>query len=188
MHSEMETLERIKILRGLRKGEFDVLIGINLLREGSDCPRFRWWRCSTQTRKVSCVARVADPDHRTLRPQPEWTGDPLRRPHDGFDGTAIDETEPSSRHPAAYNEEHGITPRRSSARSICNGGHRHRGLYDLSDPKQKACRNSVRKLSSTPSSRNSEAICEKPPKVRVRKCGKLRDTIRELKTKEFFFA
>jgi len=38
MHSEIETLERVKILRGLRKGEFDVLIGINLLREGLDLP------------------------------------------------------------------------------------------------------------------------------------------------------
>ena len=38
LHSEVETLERIKILRGLRKGEFDVLIGINLLREGLDLP------------------------------------------------------------------------------------------------------------------------------------------------------
>ena len=38
MHSEIETLERIKILRGLRLGEFDVLIGINLLREGLDLP------------------------------------------------------------------------------------------------------------------------------------------------------
>ena len=37
-HSEIETLERIKILRDLRKGEFDVLIGINLLREGLDLP------------------------------------------------------------------------------------------------------------------------------------------------------
>ena len=38
MHSEIETLERVKILRDLRKGEFDVLIGINLLREGLDLP------------------------------------------------------------------------------------------------------------------------------------------------------
>jgi excinuclease ABC subunit B len=38
MHSEIETLERIKILRDLRRGEFDVLIGINLLREGLDLP------------------------------------------------------------------------------------------------------------------------------------------------------
>ena len=38
MHSEIETLERIRILRDLRKGEYDVLIGINLLREGLDLP------------------------------------------------------------------------------------------------------------------------------------------------------
>src|SRR5436309_2997876 len=38
MHSEIETLERVKILRDLRRGEFDVLIGINLLREGLDLP------------------------------------------------------------------------------------------------------------------------------------------------------
>ena len=38
MHSEIETLERIKILAGLRKGEYDVLVGINLLREGLDIP------------------------------------------------------------------------------------------------------------------------------------------------------
>src|SRR5207249_11592903 len=38
LHSEVETLERIKILRDLRRGEFDVLVGINLLREGLDLP------------------------------------------------------------------------------------------------------------------------------------------------------
>src|SRR5437867_13013793 len=38
MHSEVETLERIKIIRDLRRGEFDVIVGINLLREGLDLP------------------------------------------------------------------------------------------------------------------------------------------------------
>ena len=38
LHSEIETLDRVKVLRGLRRGEFDVLIGINLLREGLDLP------------------------------------------------------------------------------------------------------------------------------------------------------
>jgi excinuclease ABC subunit B len=38
MHSEIETLERVKLLSGLRKGEYDVLVGINLLREGLDLP------------------------------------------------------------------------------------------------------------------------------------------------------
>ncbi len=38
LHSDIDTLERIEILRDLRKGEFDVLVGINLLREGLDLP------------------------------------------------------------------------------------------------------------------------------------------------------
>ena len=86
MHSEIETLERVKILRDLRKGEFDVLIGINLLREGLDLP------------EVSLVAILdadkegflrswgsSDPDHRALRPASARARDSLRRPHDRFD-------------------------------------------------------------------------------------------------------
>ena len=38
MHSDIDTLERVEIITGLRKGEFDVLVGINLLREGLDIP------------------------------------------------------------------------------------------------------------------------------------------------------
>jgi len=56
MHSEIETLERVKILRDLRKGEFDVLIGINLLREGLRPSRSL--SCGDSRRrpkKVSCV-------------------------------------------------------------------------------------------------------------------------------------
>ena len=57
LHSEIDTLERIEILRSLRLGEFDVLVGINLLREGLDLPRCRWSRSSTPTRKASCARR-----------------------------------------------------------------------------------------------------------------------------------
>ena len=69
LHSDIETLERVKILRDLRQGEFDVLVGINLLREGLDLP------------EVSLVAildadkegflrsgGLADPDHRPRGP------------------------------------------------------------------------------------------------------------------------
>ena len=51
LHSDIDTLERVEILRDLRRGMFDVLVGINLLREGSTCGRCRWWRSSTPTRK-----------------------------------------------------------------------------------------------------------------------------------------
>jgi excinuclease ABC subunit B len=53
LHSEIQTLERIKILRDLRFGTFDVLVGINLLVKGWICPRYRWSRFSTRTRKAS---------------------------------------------------------------------------------------------------------------------------------------
>jgi excinuclease ABC subunit B len=59
LHSDVDTVERVEIIRDLRLGEFDVLVGINLLREGSTFPRCRWWRSSTPTRKASCAPSAA---------------------------------------------------------------------------------------------------------------------------------
>ena len=64
LHSDIETLERIEILRDLRRGVFDVLIGINLLRKlGWIYPRCRWWRFWTPTRRAFCdqAARPSRP-------------------------------------------------------------------------------------------------------------------------------
>ncbi len=54
LHSDIDTVERMEIIRDLRLGKFDVLVGINLLREGSTCLRCRWSPFSTPTRKASC--------------------------------------------------------------------------------------------------------------------------------------
>lgn len=54
LHSEIQTLDRIKILRDLRAGEFDVLVGINLLREGLTCRRSRSLRFSMRIKRASC--------------------------------------------------------------------------------------------------------------------------------------
>ena len=78
MHSEIETLERVRLLRDLRRGEYDVLIGINLLREDSICRRFRWSRFSMQTRKGSCAPRLTHPDYRTRCSPPERPGHTVR--------------------------------------------------------------------------------------------------------------
>ncbi len=58
LHSDIKTLERTEIIRDLRLGEFDVLVGINLLREGLDVPEVSWLRSLMPIRKASCAASV----------------------------------------------------------------------------------------------------------------------------------
>lgn len=111
LHSEIETLERIKILRGLRKGEFDVLIGINLLREGLDLPEVSLVAILDADKEgflrsagslIQTVGRAARNINGRAILYADTVTDSMRK--------AIDETNRRRSIQVEYNEEHDITP------------------------------------------------------------------------------
>ena len=98
MHSDVETLERIEIIRDLRLGAFDVLVGINLLREGLDIPGMRAGRHPRRRQgRLPALGDLADPDHRPRRAQHRRQGHPLRRPDHRLDGAGDGRDRPPAR-------------------------------------------------------------------------------------------
>jgi excinuclease ABC subunit B len=189
MHSEIETLERIKILRDLRKGEYDVLIGINLLREGLDLP------------EVSLVA-ILDADKEGFLRSSGSLIQTIGRCARNVSGRAIlyadrmtdsmkramDETDRRRAIQQAYNQEHGIIPQTiirplsMSLAGITESDYVDMASADAGLPEFKSQEDLdayIGKLESD--------MREAAKKFEFEKAAKLRDAVKELRTKEFLF-
>ncbi len=191
MHSEIETLERVRILRDLRKGEFDVLVGINLLREGLDLPEVSLVAILDADKEgflrsggslIQTIGRCARNLNGKALLYADVMTDSMRK--------AINETDRRRAIQHAYNEANGITPEsivrplEMSLASIIEADYADlTGIDAEGIPEfrsQEDLDAYIAKLESD--------MREAAKRFEFEKAAKLRDTIKELRTKEFLFA
>ncbi|MGA2438811.1 MAG: excinuclease ABC subunit UvrB [Acidobacteriaceae bacterium] len=190
MHSEIETLERIKLLRDLRKGEYDVLIGINLLREGLDLPEVslvaildadKEGFLRSQGSLIQTIGRAArHVEGRAILYADKMT-ESMRR--------AIDETDRRREKQLTFNEENGITPQ-SIVRPLEMGlaGIMKADYIDLTDEAEGVPEFATQAELESYIEKLESDMREAAKKFEFEKAVKLRDTVKDLRSKEFLFS
>ena len=175
MHSDTKALERMEIIRNLRLGEFDVLVGINLLREGLDIP------------EVSLVA-ILDADKEGFLRSERSLIQTIGRAARNTDGTvimyadeltesmekAISETNRRRRIQMEYNEKHGITPKtiQKSVRDSIKAVQTEDIEVEFKDNKDEDIKDTISRL--------TDKMLEHASKMEFEQAAELRDKIKEL--------
>jgi excinuclease ABC subunit B len=189
MHSEIETLERVKLLRDLRKGEYDVLIGINLLREGLDLPEVSLVAILDADKEgflrsagslIQTIGRAArNLEGRAILYADKMT-DSMRR--------AIDETDRRRVVQTAYNVENGITPEsivrplEMELARILNADY-----ADLTEQPEEIPEFQTQADLDAFIGRMEEQMRAAAKQFEFEKAAQMRDKIKELRSKEFLF-
>jgi excinuclease ABC subunit B len=190
MHSEIETLERVKLLAGLRKGEFDVLIGINLLREGLDLP------------EVSLVA-ILDADKEGFLRSAGSLIQTMGRAARHIEGKAIlyaDRVTDSMRQAIGetdrrrtiqqdYNKEHGITPQSVISKTDMGLAQILKAEYGEVIEEEAATLPDFTSQADVDQyiGKLETEMRDAARKFEFEKAARLRDSIKELREKEFLF-
>ena len=173
MHSDIDTLDRMEIIRDLRLGEFDVLVGINLLREGLDLPEVglvaildadKEGFLRSETSLIQTIGRAARNAEARVLLYADTVTPSMQR--------AMDETERRRKKQMAYNAEHGITPRtiRKEVSALLGISHRAEAGETAYSEQEKAARIEILK----------EQMQQAARELEFEEAAKLRDEIKKL--------
>jgi excinuclease ABC subunit B len=188
LHSDIETLERVKILRDLRKGEFDVLVGINLLREGLDLPEVSLVAVLDADKEgflrsagslIQTIGRAARNVEGMAILYADQTTDSMR--------AAIDETSRRRARQEEYNRENGITPEtiRKGIGELLSSVYEHDYVAVPEVEEDEGARyRSVDDLEAEAKALEKE-MREAAKALEFEKAAALRDRIRRLRAREF---